>query len=96
MADGVTADQIWLGRTNDDLTLALIDSQETFTIKDWFSAPTHQVELIRLADGKMLTPDKVGSLVEAMAGMSAVPVGQSTLLSATQPALAELITSSWQ
>jgi Ca2+-binding RTX toxin-like protein len=96
VTDGVTADQIWLGRTNDDLTLALIDSQETFTIKDWFAGAAHQVELIRLAGGKTLTPDMVGPLVQAMATMSVVPVGQSTLLSANQPALAELITSSWQ
>ncbi|MDI1258127.1 calcium-binding protein [Aquabacterium sp.] len=96
VADGVTADQIWLGRTSNDLTLALIDSRETFTIKGWFSAVDHQVELIRLADGKTLTPDKVSPLVDAMAAMSAVPVGQSTLLSANQPALAALITSSWQ
>lgn len=96
VADGVTADQIWQGRTNNDLTLALIDSQETFTFKDWFVDAGHQVALIRLVDGKTLTPDMVGPLVQAMATMSAVPVDQSTLLRANQPALAELITFSWQ
>lgn len=96
VAADVTADQIWLGRSSNDLTLALIDSRETFTIKDWFSAADHQVEFIRLADGKTLTPDKVSPLVDAMAAMSVVPVGHSSLLGTSQPALGELIASSWQ
>jgi RTX calcium-binding nonapeptide repeat (4 copies)/Haemolysin-type calcium binding protein related domain len=96
IADGVTADQIWLGRTGSDLTLALIDSRETFTVKDWFAGSAHQIEAIRLADGKTLTADKVAPLVDAMAAMQVIPVGQNTLLGAAQPALAELIPASWK
>lgn len=48
---GITADQISLGRLNDDLVLETSDRQNSIQIADWFAAARHQIERIEFAGG---------------------------------------------
>lgn len=95
IASGVTADQLWLSRSDDNLIVALIDSRETFTVKDWFASNGCQVEQFRLSDGKVLAADKVNQLVAAMASLPAPPAGQTTLAFCNHPELDRLLAASW-
>jgi hypothetical protein len=94
IASGVTADQLWLSRVNNDLVLAITDTHESLTIQGWFASADHQVERIKLGDGKTLSASQANQLVAAMASM-APPPGQTVLSTENQAALQQLIASSW-
>jgi Ca2+-binding RTX toxin-like protein len=91
---GVTADQLWLSRDGDDLTVSLIGTSDSLTVSDWFTGAGHQLESLRLSDGKALAADRVQALIDAMATMSP-PVAGQTAIPPGQTALQQLVSSSW-
>lgn len=91
---GVTADQLWLSQADDDLVVSIIGTSDSFTVKDWFASAGHQVESMRLSDGKALMSSQVQALVDAMATLPPPAAGQTTL-PADQPVLKNLVISSW-
>lgn len=89
--NGVTDNQIWLTKTNADLKISIIGSYDSFTIMDWFTSTSNQVESIKLADGKTLNSTRVQGLVDAMSQFNPP-------ISGTQTAPAELasaIATAW-
>lgn len=89
---GVTRDQLWLSQQGKNLEIAIIGTQDRFTIQGWFASHDHQIETIRLADGQMLHAQAVQGLVDAMATLprpSALPMQLTPAqLMHLQPALA--------
>jgi hypothetical protein len=91
---GVTADQLWLNKADDDLVVSIIGTSDSFTVKDWFASSSHQVESLRLSDGKALMACQVQALVNTMAALQPPAAGQTTL-PPDQLALKALVASSW-
>jgi Ca2+-binding RTX toxin-like protein len=91
---GVTADQLWLNKSDDDLVVSIMGTSDSFTVRDWFASANSQVESLRLSDGKALMASQVQALVDAMASLPP-PAAEQTTLPADQQALKTLVASSW-
>ena len=82
---GATWDQLWFSRSGDDLEVALLGTQSAVTVEDWWNGPLvsdvdvgRQVETV-VAGDHSLGASAVTQLVEAMAGMSPPPSGETEL-----------------
>lgn len=93
---GVQAEQLWFQRQGDDLALAIIGSTDNLLIKDHYLDASHQIEQFKLNDGRVLMQNQVDKLVEAMAQFTPLAVGQTTLPTEYQTALAPIFAASWQ
>ena len=87
-------DQLWLVKSGNNLEVSVIGTTDKAIIKDWYLGTAQHVEQI-WADGKVLTDTKVQALVDAMAGFSPPPAGQTTLSSSYQTALNPVIAANW-
>jgi Ca2+-binding RTX toxin-like protein len=92
---GVTADQLWLSKVDQDLVLSVIGTGDSFTIQRWYASAANQVESIKLADGKTLTANHAQGLVDAMASLAPPPPGQTSLPLGAQPVLANAVAAAW-
>jgi Ca2+-binding RTX toxin-like protein len=79
----------------DDLEISVIGSDDAFTVDDWYLGAGHHVEQFRAGDGKLLLDGQVQALVEAMAGFSPPPAGQTMLPASLQSSLSPLIAANW-
>jgi len=73
-----SANQVWLEQSFADLKISIVGTDDTFTIKDWFTSTSNQVENIKLADGKTLSSARVQGLVDAMSQFSPPPPNSQT------------------
>ncbi len=87
-------DQLWLVKSGNNLEVSVIGTTDKAIIKDWYLGMAQHVEQI-WADGKVLTDTKVQALVDAMAGFSPPPAGQTTLSASYQTALNPVIAANW-
>lgn len=85
---GTSANQIWLEQTSTDLKISIIGSDDSFTIKNWFTSINNQVENIKLADGKTLSSARVQGLINAMSQFSPPPPGSQIAPSELTSAIA--------
>jgi hypothetical protein len=88
-------EQIWFGKSGNDLLVRLLASADTLTVEGWFTDASRRVEQFRLADGRQLLDTQVQALVSEM---SKVPVAASTSVLATSATYANvkaLVASSW-
>lgn len=78
--------EIWLFKKDANLVLSLQGGTEQVLIKDWFTNPLNQLESFQLANGTVMTKDKVAGLLQVMASMPAAAASrtgaQNTQLSA--------------
>ena len=98
---GVSWDQLWFSRSGDDLVVSLMGTQSGVTVEDWWNGPLlsnvdsgRQVETIMAGD-RSLTSGAVSRLVEAMAGMSPPPSGQTSLSAPQRQQMATPL-AAWQ
>lgn len=92
---GITPDQLWLQRADDDLKVSNLDTGDSQTILDWYQAPAHRIDEFVLSDGKRLSADGAEALVSAMAAMSMPAVGAGPMSAACQAALQPVLAHSW-
>jgi Ca2+-binding RTX toxin-like protein len=95
MSADLTPEQIWFGKSGDDLLVRLLASADTLAVEGWFTDANRHVEQFRLADGRKLMDNQVQALVNEM---SKVPVAASTDALATTATYANvkaLVASSW-
>ena len=93
---GVQAEQLWFKRESNNLRVGIIGTDDGVIIKDHYLGSSHHIEQFKLNDGKVLMQNKVDKLVEAMAQFTPPAVGQTTLPTEYQKALAPIIAASWQ
>ena len=96
---GITYDQLWFRRPSgsNNLEISIIGTTDKLIIKDWYQGSQNRVEEIRVDDGGMvLYMADMQALVDAMAGMTMPPQGQTTLTPSQQVALATSFASTWQ
>jgi len=93
----ITSDQLWFRQMGNNLEVSIIGTDDTLTIRDWYSGTDNQVERFETtADNKALLNSQVDSLVSAMASFAPPPSGQTTLTSEQQEALAPVLAANWQ
>ena len=100
-SEGVSWDQLWFSRSGDDLVVALMGTESEVAVEDWWNGPlvsdvdgSRQVETI-LAGSHSLSSGAVSQLVEAMAGMSPPPSGQTELSAVQRHQMASPL-AAWQ
>ncbi len=92
----ITADQLWLSRSGNNLDIAIIGTFDHIQIQNWYSGSEYRVERFRLADGKQLIEGQVQTLVDAMAGYSVPAFGETTLSNPAYDPLETLIAATWR
>lgn len=92
----ITAEQIWFRQSGNNLDISIIGTQDSITIKDWYSGSAYHVEQLTLANGEVLLDTQVQALVDAMASFAPPAAGQTTLPQNYQDALAGVIAVNWQ
>jgi Ca2+-binding RTX toxin-like protein len=91
----IDADQLWLTQTGNDLLVSIIGTADSIRIKGWYQADASQVEQLVLADGRTLTDNNVQNLVNAMAGLTPPPLGQTELSASQHSQLDAVIAANW-
>ncbi|HEX4427124.1 MAG TPA: calcium-binding protein, partial [Terriglobales bacterium] len=94
---GIASNQLWFQKSNNDLLISLLGTQDRITVDNWFSANSAQLAEIKLSDGSMLD-NSVAQLVQAMATYSASNSGFDISTASQAPTDASLqgaITAYW-
>jgi Ca2+-binding RTX toxin-like protein len=73
-------DQLWLEKVGNDLKIAAIGSDDSMTVKNWYSSDSYKVETIQTSD-MYLDKSNVDLLVQAMASFN--PPTQGTINNST-------------
>ncbi len=95
-ASDVASNQLWFKHVGNDLVIDIIGTANTATIKNWYiGGTTNHIETFKSGNGKTLTDDHVQNLVNAMAGMTEPPSGQTSLTPAQQTALNPVLAANW-
>ncbi|SDH82127.1 calcium-binding protein [Pseudomonas panipatensis] len=99
---GINADQLWFSKQDyhGSLIVGVIGTSDKVSIEFWYANKETNwsesyIEQFQTADGKTLTYDKVDQLVNAMAAFAPPAMGQTTLPTNYQQALAPVIAAAW-
>ncbi|PTQ89855.1 calcium-binding protein [Agitococcus lubricus] len=94
-AGAIDADQLWFSQVGQDLKVSVIGTNDSVIIKNWYVSTHHQVEQFQASDGRMLTNLNVQNLVNAMAGMTPPPLGQTEFNAAEHAQYDAVIAANW-
>ena len=86
-------DQLWFSKVGNNLKISVTDSDDSITIKDWYSGGKHIVETIQAGD-HTLSYTAVDQLVQAMAGFNP-PQGSISEDAGLSAALDETLKQTW-
>ncbi|WP_112076531.1 calcium-binding protein [Herbaspirillum rubrisubalbicans] len=92
---GVSEQQIWLRRVEDDLELSLFETGDKLSVKEWFTNISKRLDRIELSNGRWLGMDDVQPLVSAMSTFAPPSVGQAVWSASYQAALGAVIAAGW-
>jgi Ca2+-binding RTX toxin-like protein len=93
--DGLTPQNLWLSRENDNLVIDALGSDERVTISDWYKSPAQQLDVIQ-AGSVALYASAVDNLVSAMASFGAPAGGEVNLTQAQRDQINLVIATNWQ
>jgi hypothetical protein len=91
----VDHDQLWFSRSNQDLVISIIGTNDSMTVKGWYTAGNDQLNQIVSGDGDYLSGGDVQSLVAAMASLTPPPIGQTKLSTQQQQTLSPMLAAAW-
>jgi Ca2+-binding RTX toxin-like protein len=94
-ASDVAANQLWFKHSGNDLVIDIIGTANSAVIKNWYTSGSNHIETLKSGDGKTLTDNHVQNLVNAMAGLTEPPSGQTSLTPAQQTTLAPVFAANW-
>ncbi|MFA5952605.1 MAG: calcium-binding protein [Hyphomicrobium sp.] len=94
---GTGYDEVWLGRSGNDLIVSLLGHEDTLRVLDWYSSATTRVDRIEISGGRSISAVNVDQLVNAMAGFStANGIASAAIVPGSIPsAVGVAINSSW-
>ncbi|MGE5516879.1 MAG: calcium-binding protein, partial [Bacteroidota bacterium] len=92
----VTTDQLWFQQAGDDLKVSIIGTADVVTVAGWYQSSNNHVAQFNTAGGSTLSDAVVQNLVNAMAGFSPPPVGQTTLTADQHQQLDTVIAANWK
>ncbi|MCU4120153.1 calcium-binding protein [Variovorax sp. N23] len=96
MGSAITADQLWLRQSGNDLEVSIIGTSDKMTVADWYLGSQYHVEQFKTSNGETLLDSQVQNLVQAMAGFAPPAAGQTTLPANYQSSLGTVIAANWQ
>jgi Ca2+-binding RTX toxin-like protein len=93
----INASQLWLRRISNtnDLEVSVIGTTDKVTVSNWYLGNACHVEQIKSGEGKTLLDTDVDKLVQAMSSFAPPAMGQTTLTSQQQSALAPALAANW-
>lgn len=91
----IAADQLWLRRVGNDLHVSVIGTADQITVQNWYLGNAYHTEQLKSGNGKTLSDANVQNLVNAMAGMTPPPMGQTNLTAAEHAQLDGVIAANW-
>jgi hypothetical protein len=91
----VRAEQLWFRNAGNDLEISIIGTSDKVTVRDWYQGEVYWVEQFKTADGRTLNAQSVNAMVSAMAGLAPPPLGQTSLSTSQQAALAPAFAANW-
>ncbi len=92
---GISTNQLWFRKTNNDLEVSIIGTADKATVQNWYLGNQYHVEQIKSGDGKLLQDTQVDKLVQAMAAFTPPAMGQTSLTAAQQTALTPVLAANW-
>ncbi|MBP1621456.1 MAG: hypothetical protein H6Q02_2223, partial [Acidobacteria bacterium] len=93
---GITADRLWLERSDDDLVLSITGTEDAVTVEGWYADEGRRVEQIEAGDGRILFAADVERLVAAMAVFDATDPADLSVPLGSVPVFAPVIAAAWQ
>ncbi|NBI14067.1 S8 family serine peptidase [[Haemophilus] felis] len=91
----ISHDQLWFKRSDNDLEISVIGTQDKVLITDWYSK-NYRVEGIRTSNNKFLDHNNVDRLVNAMAAFAPPAAGQISLPPNIQTELHPILSANWR
>ena len=93
--NGVEADQLWFSRSDDDLVVRIIGTDDSVTIEDWYDGTDNRLDF-ELSDGSELEAENVRALVDAMAAFTPPGAGETEFTPAQHTTLDPIVAANWQ
>ena len=93
--ENIASNQLWFTHTGNDLSVSVIGTTDSVTLKNWYTGNQNHVEQFKSSDGKTLLDSQVQNLVSAMAGFAPPAAGQTTLSASNEASLAPLLAANW-
>jgi Ca2+-binding RTX toxin-like protein len=93
--EGVSADQLWLSRSGNDLQIQVLGSADGVRVSNWYLGSNNQVERITVG-AQTLTNGRVQALVQQMSAFSPPAGGIGSLNAADQATLRTALNTAWQ
>lgn len=94
--EGISVDQLWFSKSNNDLKVAVIGTTDSVTVSNWFLGSQYHVEQLKTADGKTLLDSQVQNLVVAMSSLTPPAAGETTLSADYHSKLDAVIAANWK
>ncbi len=91
---GISSENLWLHRANDDLVISVIGSDNSITVEGWYTSKDHKLDAI-YAGGKTLSTNEAETLVHAMAAFTPPAPGMNFVALAAREAMAPVIAAAW-
>lgn len=92
----IAADQLWFSKSGNNLEVSVIGTSNKAVMKDWYLGNQYHVEQLKSGNNLTLLDTQVQNLVQAMAGMTPPPGGQTSLPPDYQTQLNAVITANWK
>lgn len=92
---GITFNQLWFTKSNNDLQINVIGTADTLVVNNWYLGSINHIETIKTSDNKVLLDSKVDALVNAMSNFAVPAAGQTSLPSNYQTSLNSVFAASW-
>lgn len=92
---GAVPRQLWFRRVGNDLEITFLGTRDGATVKNWYLDSRHRVEEIIVAGGYRLAADNVELLVQAMAGLTPLPLGTMSLPQSYLDVLTPVFDATW-
>ncbi|WP_316179578.1 calcium-binding protein [Bradyrhizobium sp. SZCCHNRI1009] len=95
---GVTDNDLWFLQSGNDLQIDLLGTTQNVTIKNWFSAPSNQLQ--EITAGGLKIDSQISQLVQAMASYSSShagfdPTSAGSQAASSDPSLQASIAAAW-
>ena len=92
---GITQSELWFDRTNDNLVISTVGTDDSVTIENWYTSSRYQIESIEVEDYS-LSNNQVDALVQAMAVFDAPSGAGEEIPQHVKDQLQPVLASSWQ
>ncbi len=90
----ISFDQLWFGRSGNDLVTKVIGTADQIVIERWYSGGAQRIERFE-AGGRALLDSRVDALVQAMAAFAPPAAGQTSLPDDTRAVLEPVLAANW-